>query len=365
MASTPSGSQDRQTLARALPRGALIALCAVLGVALALNVIALLPAVAFMEIRGVLMAGPYSILKVIEMLWSHGLYPLVVLVVGFSVIFPPVKIALATVAMFRPMTLHGRQRLLGTLGQLGRWSLLDVFVALLLIIITSRQTLTGTTVSIGLYAFLGAILLSMATVAVLQEFNRRQILKTMPLEQQAHSRPMLQEGGRRVWAVVPLLIVSLAVLMLAVNLPLFQIDKLGLQSNTWSLWGAIGELRTQSIGLNLFSIVMFLYLVAAPALLVLVALLVLLLPLRKRVQRHLYVAMHNIYEWSMLDVFVLALLLYLSEESNFAELDLKIGAWFLFGSMLLFHGVMFMTVLTVRREAGMVHSKHRHHPLHG
>jgi hypothetical protein len=57
----------------------------------------------------------------------------------------------------------------------------------------------------------------------------------------------------------------------------------------------------------------------------------------------------------MLAVFVLALLLYLSEEKSFAELDLKIGAWFLFGSMALFHVVMFITVRTVRRETGMTH----------
>ena len=87
----------------------------------------------------------------------------------------------------------------------------------------------------------------------------------------------------------------------------------------------------------------------------LVALLVLLLPVRQRVQRYLYVAMHNIYEWCMLDVFVLAFLLYLSEEKNFAPLNLKLGTWFLLGAMVLFHGVMFTTVQIVRRHAGLTH----------
>ena len=345
----------RECLNHQMPRWICVLVGGMLACALTLNIIALIPTVSFLEIKGVVMPGPYSILKVIQMLWDHGLYPLVILVLVFSVLFPPIKVTLATMSMFKPMTVEGRQRLLGTLGQLGRWSLLDVFVALLLIIITSKQSLTSTTVSIGLYAFLGAILLSMSSVAILQEINRRLVLRSSPPVYESHLRPMLQDGGWRVWAVVPLLIVSVAVLMLAVHLPLFQIDKFGLMSNTWSLWAAIMELRSQHVGLHLFSVVMFMYLCAAPALLVLVALLVLLLPIRQCWQRRLYVIMHNVYEWCMLDVFVLALLLYLSEESTFAELDLKLGAWFLFGSVVLFHGVMYMTVRTVRRETGMTH----------
>lgn len=349
---------DRECLARQMPKWVIALICGMLTVALVLNITALLPAVAFLNIEGH-MAGPYSILKVIQMLWDGGLYPLVVLVVGFSVLFPPIKVALATMSMFKPMTINGRQRLLNTLGQLGRWSLLDVFVALLLIIVTSKQMVTKTTVSFGLYAFLSAILLSMLSVAILQEINRRLVLKSSPPVRAVRRQPMVQEGGWRVWAVVPLLIVSIAVLMLAVHLPLFKIHQDWFVSYTWSLWTAILELGSKSVGLQVFSAVMYVYLIAAPALLVLVGLLVMLLPLRQRSQRWLYVAMHHIYEWCMLDVFILAFLLYLTEEREFVTLDLKEGSWFLFGSMVVFHAVMFMTVRTVRREAGMTHHRPR------
>ena len=210
---------ERERLYRQMPWWLPVLIGCMLTCALTLNIIALLPTVTFMEIKGLVMPGPYSILKVIQMLWHHGLYPLVILVVVFSVLFPPIKVTLATMSMFKPMTVAGRQRLLGTLGQLGRWSLLDVFVALLLIIITTKQSLTSTTVSIGLYAFLGSILLSMSSVAILQEFNRRRAMPSSPPVHVPHLRPMLQDGGWRVWAVVPLLIVAIAVLMLAVHLP--------------------------------------------------------------------------------------------------------------------------------------------------
>ncbi|MDP7575279.1 MAG: paraquat-inducible protein A, partial [Phycisphaerales bacterium] len=162
----------KEQFARQVPKWLVLLVGVLLLSSLVLNVIALLPAIAFIEMFGVIMSGPYSILDVVSLLWENGLYPLAFLVIGFSVIFPPVKIGLATWAFLRPMTAPGRQRLLGTLGQLGRWSLLDVFVALLLLIITSKQSFTGATVSIGLYAFLGAIVLSMTSVALMQEFNR-------------------------------------------------------------------------------------------------------------------------------------------------------------------------------------------------
>ena len=159
---------------RDLPKGVLIFVGLLLCVSAVLNVIALLPNVAFLELTGLLLPGPYSILKVIQLLWHHHLYPLVVLVVGFSVLFPPLKIALATMSLVKPMTRAGRFRLLSVLGHLGRWSLLDVFVALLLLIITSKQSFTGSTVSFGLYAFIGAIVLSVVNPILfgIQRFTR-------------------------------------------------------------------------------------------------------------------------------------------------------------------------------------------------
>ena len=343
----------KEQFARQVPKWLVLLVGVLLLSSLVLNVIALLPAIAFIELFGVIMSGPYSILDVVSLLWENGLYPLALLVIGFSVIFPPVKIGLATWAFLRPMTAPGRQRLLGTLGQLGRWSLLDVFVALLLLIITSKQSFTGATVSIGLYAFLGAIVLSMTSVALMQEFNRPLHRSTPrpPEPQSKWSRPMLLRAGPRAWAMLPLLFIAIICLEMAVNLPLFQINRFGLMSNTWSLWGAITELQSENLGF--FAGFMLFVLLIAPAILVIIAILVLVLPLRQQKQRWLYVAMHHVYEWSMLDVFALAMLLYLSEERNFAHLDLKAGIWYLFGVMVLFHMVMYATVYLVRRETDL------------
>jgi uncharacterized paraquat-inducible protein A len=48
--------------------------------------------------------------------------------------------------------------------------------------------------------------------------------------------------------------------------------------------------------------------------------------------------MRYVAEWSMLDVFSLALVMYLSEQSNFVPLIILRGTWLLFGSVVVFTG---------------------------
>jgi paraquat-inducible protein A len=313
-----------------------------LGVSAVLNVIALLPSVSFLELRGLLSPGPYSILKVIQLLWDHNLYPLVVLVVAFSVLFPPIKITLAVVALCRPMTQARRGRLLNTLGHLGRWSLLDVFVALLLLIITAKQSFTGSTVSFGLYAFVGAIMLSMTSVLILQESNR---LKAKV--RTSSGRPLVQTAGVAGWFVVPVVIAASYCLYAAVALPLFKVDKFGLMSNSWSLLEAIEQFRSQ--GLTLFAMIMATFLIVAPAVLAVASVVLLLGPMHRRHQVIVARVLHHIYEWCMLDVFLLAMMLYLTEESTFAPLNLKAGFRYLIIAMVLFHVVKVLVSISIRR----------------
>jgi uncharacterized paraquat-inducible protein A len=54
-------------------------------------------------------------------------------------------------------------------------------------------------------------------------------------------------------------------------------------------------------------------------------------------------------EWSMLDVFSLAMVLYLSEQDNFVPLIIKHGTWYLFGSVVMFSGSILWAELVMRR----------------
>jgi paraquat-inducible protein A len=318
-------------------------------VSAALNVIALLPGVPFLEIDSILLrslAGPYSILHVIRLLWEHGLYPLVVLVVGFSVLFPPLKLVLATMSLARNMTQEGRERLLSVLGHLGRWSLLDVFVSLLILLVLSKQGFVGVSVHYGLYCFLGAIILSMISGAILHELCRRFIPDDrLPPD---HVRPLIVFAGWQGVVATVLAVGAIIGIFLAFSKPMFQVDQFGMASNLWSLKDGIAFLFTD--GLRLFAVIMLLFLVVGPAVVMTLLTTTLYIPMPHRWRRRCYLMTKYTAEWSMLDVFSLAMVLYLSEQANFVPLEIKGGTWFLFGSVVVFAGAVLWAELVMRRS---------------
>lgn len=325
-------TKQRSRLYPTLPLWAKVLVPFLLLASLTLNVIALLPGVPFMEIVGAVLPGPYSILKVIQLLWEHHLYPLVILVVGFSVLFPPLKLTLATVALVRPMTPRGRERMLGALGHLGRWSLLDVFVSLLILLVLGKQGLTGVTVKYGLYCFTGAIILSMIAGTVLHEIVRQRHPK--PSLVMARIRPTIIYAGWQGVVSTVLCIGAVVVIGRAFFYPLFHVNQFGMVSNAWSLKDGIAYLFEGH--LSMFAVVMGLFLIVAPLVTILLLLISLYVPLSNTYRRRTYLWTRYVSEWCMLDVFALAMMLYLSEQNNFVELTLLNGLWYLFGAVVVF-----------------------------
>jgi paraquat-inducible protein A len=313
-----------------------------------LNVIALYPGVPFLEIDTIVLpslAGPYSILMVIQLLWTHGLYPLVILVIGFSVIFPPVKLTLATVSIMKPMTMAGRERLLSTLGHLGRWSLLDVFVSLLILLVLSKQGFVGVGVHYGLYCFLSAIILNMFAGMILHEMCRRRVPDSrLPND---HVRPLITFAGWQGVVATILALAAIALIFRAFSQPLFQINQFGLVSNAWSLQSGIEFLFTDN--LRLFAAIMLFFLVIAPLMVIFLLMVALYVPLPHRWRRRCYLLTRYVAEWSMLDVFSLAMVLYLSEQSNFVPLIIREGTWFLFCSVVVFSVAILWAEFVMRR----------------
>ena len=101
-------------------------------------------------------------------MWSSGLYAIAVLIVAFSLTFPFVKIGMLLCVLWIPTTRSGRHKVLGTLKQLGRWSLLDVFVVLLIMVLSADQFFVGAKPEIGVTLFLAAIFGSMIVCELLE-----------------------------------------------------------------------------------------------------------------------------------------------------------------------------------------------------
>jgi paraquat-inducible protein A len=142
-----------------IPTGWRCIVAALLGFAFACNVAALF--IPFTDLRVGISRTAYSLPHSVKMLWACGLYLLAVLVVGFSVVFPFAKLlVLGSICAVRRVSPRHRLWLVAV-ERLGKWSMLDVFLVCLVLTLTSGQILVGARPLIGIPLFAFAIVLSM------------------------------------------------------------------------------------------------------------------------------------------------------------------------------------------------------------
>src|ERR1043166_1315394 len=77
----------------------------------------------------------YSVLKGVDSLWEQGQYLLAAILFFFSIVFPGVKLGGLGLIWDVRLAEERRQIVLRWLGALGRWSMLDVFVVAILIVL--------------------------------------------------------------------------------------------------------------------------------------------------------------------------------------------------------------------------------------
>lgn len=129
----------------------------------------------FMEVQKlVFFREDYSLLRSIVGMWEEGYYFLAIVIFVFSVVFPIGKLAALLMVWFMPMPPERLARALHWLGVLGKWSMLDVFVIALLIVLTRAGSLVEATPGVGVYLFAAAILLSMIATVLIDQVVKRE-----------------------------------------------------------------------------------------------------------------------------------------------------------------------------------------------
>ncbi len=154
------GSQDVGTLAagadgidRAIGLGLVVTLV-LLGLGLTVPMISVNRLFLFEE--------RMSVLRGLAILANEGEWPLLVVVVVFSLLFPAGKIMLAARLWYgAPMGAAALAKGLRLLDIAGKWSMLDVFVAAIVVSAVKVSVVSAVAIHPGLYLFCGAILLSM------------------------------------------------------------------------------------------------------------------------------------------------------------------------------------------------------------
>ena len=106
-----------------------------------------------------------SILSGLVQLLEDGRVFLFLLILLFSVILPVLKLGVLFRLLGARDSSTALQRYLRLMHQYGKWSMLDVFVVALLVVVVKLGAVARVETHYGLYAFSAAVLLTMAVTA--------------------------------------------------------------------------------------------------------------------------------------------------------------------------------------------------------
>ena len=115
----------------------------------------------------------YSVWQGVVALWRENECLLAVIVFFFSMVFPIAKLLALSVIWFARLPEERRARLLHWLEVLGKWSMLDVFMVAILIVLVKLGPLAKVEPRSGVYFFAAAIFASMLTTKYVDHLARR------------------------------------------------------------------------------------------------------------------------------------------------------------------------------------------------
>jgi paraquat-inducible protein A len=118
-----------------------------------------LPVLTFKEM--VFWKHTFSVLTGIQSLYQERSYGLAAIIFLFSVIFPIVKLSMLLVIWYWPFSERKRSRIVAWVTQLGKWSMLDVFVVAITIVIAKLSKAMAAEPRPGIYVFALSVLLAM------------------------------------------------------------------------------------------------------------------------------------------------------------------------------------------------------------
>ncbi len=150
----------------------LLLLLAVAGLLLTIGLVA--PIITFKKF--IFIQNTFSILTACWNLLKQGQVFLFVVIALFSVLLPILKLALLTKLVLSASIINSNiEKLLGWIHRFGRWSMLDVFVVAILVVVVKLGAIGNVEKHIGLYAYAGAaILIMLLTHKIVAQLEKQQ-----------------------------------------------------------------------------------------------------------------------------------------------------------------------------------------------
>jgi paraquat-inducible protein A len=122
----------------------------------------------------ILVENTFSVLSGVIELLQNGQVFLFLLLTGFSVMLPILKLRVLYLLVSRKEAMQPRVRkLLHWMHLYGKWSMLDVFVVAVLVVAVKLGALVDVEMRYGLYAFAGSVLLTMFITARIVSLSGR------------------------------------------------------------------------------------------------------------------------------------------------------------------------------------------------
>ncbi|MCC6680564.1 MAG: paraquat-inducible protein A [Phycisphaeraceae bacterium] len=118
----------------------------------------------------------YTLLTSVTGLWNSGNYILAIIIFVFSIVFPITKLTALAIVWFKRFDDETRNRVVFLVGVLGKWSMLDVFVCALLIVMTKAKSFLDAEPRSGLFVFAVAIALSMVASILVEHLAKKQAI---------------------------------------------------------------------------------------------------------------------------------------------------------------------------------------------
>ncbi|MEO1067275.1 MAG: paraquat-inducible protein A [Pseudomonadota bacterium] len=115
-----------------------------------------------------------SLVEIVQQLWLDQSWPLALVVGGFSILLPLIKLVYLGTASLAPALLTSAPWM-SFLSHLSKWSMMDVLIVAIIIVATKTSGLAKATAQPGLWYFMvSVILMAVATVLVQREKRMRE-----------------------------------------------------------------------------------------------------------------------------------------------------------------------------------------------
>ena len=157
-------------------KAVLLLLLATAAVLLTIGLVA--PIITFKKF--IFIQNTFSILSACWNLIKQGQIFLFIVITVFSIIFPIFKLSLLTMLVLSGSTItQNTKKVLELIHRFGRWSMLDVFVVAILVVLVKLGAIGDVEKHIGLYAYAGAaILIMVLTNRIIKLVEQREIKLT-------------------------------------------------------------------------------------------------------------------------------------------------------------------------------------------